>query len=569
MAGKFLAIQQDRRWRLEVATPKKDSCSELGYELAIAGSVTNYLELESRFGPKNGSPAHPLTRLTRLLAQNPTQCIEALKGGFTIVLIHRETGMLWAKRDRLGNHSLYLSTLANGRGWVLGHSAADVFRASRHRFSEDPAYMAGLFSLSGHTPVGHSPFASVQALLPGELLTIKGSRIHRTRTPVDMAQPRTWAEEAEAVEQFRSLLCSSIGNCLADDSDTALMLSGGLDSAPLGVIGDRICQSKKRKLIPVSWSLKAFPKADESIWVNQLADILAERLTRFDCSHDLPFGSPESSPVNPEAPYYNAYRPAINRCYQTAANSGCSVILNGSAGDELYPNYRWLYRGYLANGEWPYLLNDLKGSFAQGGARALWRKAPLRELFKHHFNRLRWRNPPPWLNAHGTRHWTPHTTWPPECQDHPVPEFAEQLFGFDMASGLAIEYFQALALGVERRDPYQNEELALFMLNAPFSFHIRNHQTKWIMREAMRGTLPEPLRVKRRTGLLDSYYLAGRQANRAVLEDFLFKWRTDWQRWIRPEAVRATLADENVRGAKPLLVDQAIGYVNWLRYWET
>lgn len=570
MSFRVLAVQRDNQWILDPSDQLHTRQVRSSFRAALTGFISNFAELEKRHAlqPESQPNTRPTERLLRLLDSCGGEVLDQLKGNFAVLAVRAETGQLWARRDRLGAHSLYFARQAKGTGWVVGNSAADVFRASGHRFEEDPEYLAGFFSLGGHAPEGHSSFRQVQALLAGELLAIQGQRVHRTRSPIAISERPTWSSEAEAVERFRELLQTSVANCLAPSSDTAVMLSGGMDSGPVAVIADRICQSRNRRLIPISWILRDFPEADESQWIDQVAQELSAPLMRLESGTTLPFSNLAASPVNPEAPFFNAFRPLINQCYQTAAAHGCRVILNGNAGDDLYPAFPLLYRGYIANREWQYLFDDLIESFRRGGWRAVWMKPPLRELLKQPLRRARRRRPRSWLTKDAQRHWIALDTWPPECRQHPVPEFAEQLYGRRMVSGRAQEYFRSCDLGVERRDPYHNEELVAFMLNAPFSFSFRHHRTKWIMREAMKGRLPERIRLKRRTGLMTSFYRAGKASNHKAIVSFLFEQHPEWQRWVKAGAVHAALNDPLNADGRALLIDRCIGYVNWLRYWQ-
>lgn len=567
MARRILAIRRGQTWSL--TSDDLPECEVGLYAFGLAGFITNLGEIERRFSLPQDNTSALHFRLRRLLQYGPSDVLDQLKGNFAVLVFNSDTGQFWARRDRLGAHSLYVARLAREQGWAVGNSAADVFTASGHVFEEDPDYVAGFFSLTGQKREGHSAFKCVRALLPGELLTIDGQRAQTRRSPVAMNGRPQWACEAEAVEQFRSLLETSVGHCLAPHSNSAVMLSGGLDSGPIAMIGDRICQSSGRRLVPISWSLRDFPDADETPWVDQIAHHLSTDLVRLESSALLPFSDLDSASVNPETPSFNAFRPLINRCYRAAASEGCEVILNGNAGDELYPVFHLLYQGYLANREWRYLFNDLAESFERGGWRAIWAKSPLRSLLKQPFRRFRRRKAPPWFTRQGRTHWGELGIWPPECQDHWLPKYAEQLYGRSMASGRAEEYFRSCDLGVERRDPFQNEELVAFMLQAPLSFSFRHHRSKWIMREAMRGLLPEGIRRKRRTGLMSSFYLAGKRANQVAIRSFLFERHREWQRWVRPEVVSATLDHPDSKTQTALLVDQCIGYVNWLRYWQS
>ena len=568
MTSRILAVQRGDAWT--IGSPKSIQTAKSGsrYHAAVCGFISNVPDLEKRYGAPSPAGLTPADRLVQLLHQGPDEVVERLKGNFAVLVTEQGTPRLWARRDCLGAHSLYLAQGAGGEGWIVGNSAADVFRASGHRFEEDPEYLAGFFSLHAQPLEGRTPFRSVRSLLPGELLTIDGARVRRTRTPFPVATRPRWSSENEAVEQFRDLLDDSVRNCLATATDTAVMLSGGMDSAPVAVLADRTLRSTDRRLLPITWSLHEFPEADETRWVDEVAERLSTPLLRLESSQLLPFTDPAAAPVNPESPFFNPFRPLLNRCYRTAAEQGCSVILNGSDGDRIYPFYPLLYQGYLAHGEWGHLFEDLRGSLRRGGWRAIWNKTPLHELLKQPLRRFVHRRPPRWLTAAAKAHWRDLPIWPPECLDHPVPRYAEQVCGRYITTDLCEEYFQACDSGVERREPFHNEELVAFMLAAPFSFSIRNHRTKWIMREAMKGLLPESVRRKGRTGRLGSFYRAGKSAHRGAIESLLFKQRREWQRWVDADAVAETVADDRHNGPAATMTERCIGYVNWLNYWQ-
>ncbi len=452
---------------------------------------------------------------------------------------------------------------------MIGNSAAEVLLASRQPFDEDPEYIAAYFARHGKVPMGCSPFRTLQALVPGELIEIQGDSVQRERSPIAINSRANPTDDAEAIEQFKTLLDNSVRQCLPPHADTAVMLSGGLDSGPVALLADRHAKGAGRRLRPISWSLRDFPEADESVWTGQMARQLSESVIWLECSTMLPYSDLENTPVNPEAPGYNPFRALINQCYRSAAERGCDVILNGNAGDDLYHPYPLLYRGYWKHREWAFLLEDLSYSVRRGGLRMLRFKKPLRQLLTWPFAGWHKPRPPAWMTDHAVSQLREPEVWPPECAEHPFPAYAEQLYGPSMTQGRAIELHQSTAFGVERRDPFHNEELVEFMLNAPFSFSFRHHRSKWIMREAMKGMLPERLRLKRRTGVLNSFYLAGKVANRRAIYQLLFDRHREWQRWVKPAVVSSILEDGHDTGAKATLVDQCIGYVLWLNYWTT
>jgi len=141
--------------------------------------------------------------------------------------------------------------------------------------------------------------------------------------------------------------------------------------------------------------------------------------------------------------------------------------------------------------------------------------------------------------------------------------FGSTIIGYANAAetGIAEEY------GLQRRDPFINEDLIKLMLKMPFSLSWRNGTSKWIMREAMKlkPYLPESIRTKARTGLLIDFYNAGFETNSGKTRDFLFREHTEWQEWVEPSLVKSALSGDADAENGRALAGIAVGYSIWRR----
>jgi asparagine synthase (glutamine-hydrolysing) len=55
----------------------------------------------------------------------------------------------------------------------------------------------------------------------------------------------------------------------------------------------------------------------------------------------------------------------------------------------------------------------------------------------------------------------------------------------------------SMAHSIETRLPFLDYELVGFLVNCPSSLKLRNGWSKWILREALKGTLPEKVRLRK------------------------------------------------------------------------
>lgn len=413
-------------------------------------------------------------------------------------------------------------------------------------------------------PEGRSAFNDVHELRAGEILSIDAAGARSRHLAAPATAMDDYSDTTGSVDAFRELFDQAVADRLPSLGPAAIMLSGGMDSGPAAESAARQLRKHGESLHPVSWRLPDFPEADESHWIRILCRHLRLKPQWIDPQH-LPFGQLDGSMVSPDWPSFNAFRHLVNACYREAAESGCSVILNGNAGDNLYMPLHLLYRGYALDGDWRLIRRDLAHIFGRGGLRALASHPPIRHLLGRFRPRRGKSRMPEWLLPSVRPDWHLAQEGQPGFDEHSLPEYAAQLLGPRMTGGRCHEQYFAGLHGIERRDPFQDENVVGFMLGAPASMSVRDGRTKWIIREATRGRLPDEFRLKQRTGLLNSYFLAGVRANREALARLLFEESPGWQHWVRPEFVRGVLAEPV--GRHGFVLPRCVGYALWARHW--
>lgn len=483
-----------------------------------------------------------------------------LEGNFVVVAQSLVDDRVWAVRDRLGGRTLHYAKTSHG--WFLAPWATQVLSAARLSAEPNGRSLAAYFAGQAPPP-GSTAFTGVRELRPGEIMTIDASGRSSDWQAAPESPLDDYEDPARATSVFAGLLEESVAARLPASGPVAGMLSGGMDAGPMAAIAAARLHSQGRELIPISWSLPGHPEADEADWIRMLCRHLELQPRLFD-PPERPLDSLSERLVSPDWPAFNPFRPLVEACYRQAAEAGCSVILNGNAGDDLYPELNLLYRGYRAHGESGAIWRDLRLIRAHGGAGALLSHPPVRDALKRWLGRTG-RRAPAWMTSSAVNHWR---SLPGEIESfnwHPVPAYAAQLLGSRMTFGRAHEQYFAARCGVERRDPYHDERLAGFMLHAPFSLSVREGRTKWIMREAMKGRLPERFRLKARTGLMASWFRAGLEANREAVRDLLFRQQPGWQEWVQADVIERALAGR--RQGETLLI-RCIGHALWQRHWQ-
>lgn len=514
-------------------------------------------------------PPQELNRTTasilgQLVAEHGCKAVERLAGCFVAVFVFPETGTICAYRDRLGGRTAYW---AQSGGRLVLASSSSLIGHALGRVCLDPRWLTHWFSIGWPGLPALTPFANINELLPGEWLEFVDGQVTRQRTPftIPLGAPRR--SPSEWVERFRSAFSNSIDACLPEADDAAVMLSGGMDSGPSATVAAELQRARGRSLTAVSWSLPGAPDADESKYIRSVADALDVPLDLFDAGDCVPYDRLTTDLVVADFPTFNFYREMILRCYERAAARGLPVIINAAMGDLIYPPGNARLVDLWARREGRAWFEFLFARLRARGVSGTWQDANFRHFVGRMLGRLRPRRtaPPPWLTDSAIALLPEAVRWPPEANRHRLPEYASHLIGQAMAWGVAHENLFSQRYGVERSDPFQNEALVRLMLEMPVSMSFRDGTDKWIMREAMRDRMPEEIRTKGRTGLLNSFLQLGFERNREKLRGFLFTESTDWQAWVRPEFVRDVLDNNDGTGRGQLVLGNCVGYSLWLK----
>jgi asparagine synthase (glutamine-hydrolysing) len=560
-----VAIDIPFAWRHDSHASFSRSFRDNGWQVLFEGYLAGPDSALDRSGLPRAPAASPAERVRALLEAQGPSGLSRLQGSFALAAWNPTSNQILATRDRCGGRTLYYNRA--GRHLTLSTRSAWLVRAVNRCPEEDAAFITSLLALQKAPPPGRSAFEAVAELMPGELLVVDGGARRIERAPLDLEIVPMAASPSEWAERFLGLLEDAVRACLPDDGEVACMLSGGLDSGPAAVLADRLLEPTGRGVRAISWSLERFPDCDESDWIRKTASTLRQPLDLADSSDRLPFSRLDESTIDPDLPVYNAFRFQVNDCYRRAAQNGCSVILNGAVGDRIYAPRSLVNLDRARRGEWGQIRRDLARDLREGGLRRLWQDPAYRHPLGRWLGRLRRASPPPaWLTDAGREYCPGPDAWPAELDQLAFPGHARQLFGASMAFGVAHEVSQAQCHGLDRRDPFQNEALLKFMLEAPMDLSWRGGADKSIMRRAMRGLLPDDVRYKARTGRLNPFFRAGIESQAESLRQLLFDEQTGWQDYVDSNRVAAIIEGSN--GAPDALLSAVVGHALWRRHWE-
>ena len=482
-------------------------------------------------------------------------CFTRLVGPFAAALFDATRRRVVCARDALGDRTLFyflnahVLVVASEEQAVLTHPAV-ARRIDEHR-------LAACFALQVPAD-GSTFFTGIAELLPAHVLVV-GEENVQTRhywTANPTAQLR-YRSDAEYAEHFQALLADSVACRLRAPSPPAVMMSGGLDSTSVAALAARRLQMHPTpaRLRTVSYVFDELQSCDERWFMAAMADWYKLETVQI-CGDDAwPLCDADTWPFNPNTPEENLYRRLKERVYQTTRDSGTRVLLTGVFGDELYAGAEyWLWD----------LLRERRflQAWCESGSHlqryGLWDslKSPaLRRLPGiQGLRRLRPTPTPHWLTDYAKAKLPETDPWAELSRAACRPEQYESVLGSYTAQDASGEIFHASRCGIELRHPYRDRRLIEFMLAIPAHQLYSQGLYKHILRNAMKGILPERIRTRHRPTSLMPLFLRG------VAEKEVTTIRRLLQRPERmwPQYVRADWLAQAVPGRLPAEAEELI-----------
>lgn len=480
------------------------------YVLTYNGEIYNYLELRAELQSLGhifctGTDTEVILEAYKAWGGD---CLGRFNGMFAFALLDTGEQRLFCARDRYGEKP-FLFSIQSGRFAFASEYKALLSLPWVATDYDEFRLLQGLHNASmGLDRDRQTVFNSIQQLLPSEAMTVDirtlQTRIWRywdVRPRADYAS----LSESDAVVRFRELLTDAVRIRMRSDVPVGSCLSGGLDSSAI--------VSLVRKIIAPDGDYHTFtgrfPGSVADEWryaepvvreagvishvVEPTADGFASELGDFLWYNELPVGSSSQ---------YAQY------CvFRLAKQHGITVLLDGQGADELLGGYEQYFRFYVQS------LREL------GELERLQTELPLiRERYPLALTppTRGWRDRLPF----GLRRWLSHRLGigtnllygakpevaqrlSAENQRGRVPQFHaltsplyQDSFGMYLTTLLRYGDRNSMAHSREVRLPFCDYRLAELALSLPPSHLMGEVQTKRLLRESVRGILPEEVRTR-------------------------------------------------------------------------
>ena len=559
-----IALGHRRLTIIDLATGHQPIANETGTVHAMLnGEIYNYRALAKELQERGHrfSTSSDTEVIVHAWEEFGEDCLARFNGMFAFVLWDAERQTLFAARDRLGEKPFYYAERPGS--FVFGSELRAVLA------HPDVAATLDLQGFSrylthGYVPDPHTILEGVSKLPPGHSLTVTAGKVRTARywdiTFPARTVPRNTVEWADALWDA---LCASVRHRLVSDVPVGVFLSGGIDSSAVTAAAVAVEPGRTFQTFSIGFEEPSYSE-------ERFARLVSERLGTE--HHQFAFTSVEAMALIErlgtllDEPLADpAFLPTVHLAHHTRAT--VTVALGGDGGDELLCGYptalalgpvRALNRLPVgARRAVARLVDQLPASTRYGSPGFL-----LKQFFRGAVH------PPdvatqimmggllpseqyalttPVVRAAAAA-FDPYADVIDVMEDAPAGDAISRLVYHHsklyMAGQTLVKMDRAtMACGVEARAPFLDPDLVALTCAMPSSLKRHGVTTKYILKRAVAGRLPDEILHRRKQGFGVPLAQWLRGPLRAVIEDTLHPDRLRRVGLLDPRGVSSLVAE--------------------------
>ena len=301
--------------------------------LSFNGEIYNYLELRKSLSnagvifKENGDTPVLLHAYLRW----GLEFVSRIDGQFAIIIYDRRLNKVFAFRDRFGEKPLYFSG-NNNDGVIISSEVKPIVDISKKNYINTNALLDLL--LVGYIQDPESIYTHINAIPAGHFLTVSYEKTYLSLWDLRKnPNSKTYNSKVITKDLIKEAIKTSIAERIPQEVDSALLLSGGIDSTLLAILAKEMGY----KLNHLTTSF-IDSKYDESAIVKNITSRYKLKSTVIEMSppslEDLIEISKKIDEPIAEPSFFAAYKLG-----QVAKLSNYKVVINGDGADELFGGY--------------------------------------------------------------------------------------------------------------------------------------------------------------------------------------------------------------------------------------
>jgi asparagine synthase (glutamine-hydrolysing) len=482
--------------------------------LCFDGRLDNRDELIRELGPGAGSEPHSAPDWLLVLACYRSQgelFAAKLNGDYALALYDGSQRRMILARDPIGIRPLYY--WHSRRTLVAASEIKAILEHTEVEARPDDDALADLLVGGNPSERRLTPFQGVLRVLPGHTVVVSPSGVkdlkHWDFDPMRELRFRSTGEYAEAL---RGLFEQAVRRRLRSRKPVAVSVSGGVDSSAI------LCQAEQIRKASASMPRvygisRLFPEGSAADERRFLQDIEAHCAATIRTLGPAPIQAVDDPEWLRRLEYPSLPGTPDLECADAASKLSCSVLLDGYYGDQLLWSWSHLFDP-LSEHRFFDAVREMRGLARTQQYRSAWQLAPevlrafARELIPdglmqpiRRIRRMAGRGAAP---AWWTERMRELAYRRSQRQRRPAGPYAgkhaELCYRLVRSSHVGGSFDlwnkQAAHFGIEVAYPFTDRELVAFIMAVPGGVLSPAGTYKGLFREAMRGILPEPIRLR-------------------------------------------------------------------------
>jgi len=427
-----------------------------------------------------------------------------LIGDYSFALWDAEARVLWCARDLMGARPFFYAQAGNR---LYFSNTLEAMRCAQDISSALDLHFIGDFLLQDWcSDPQRTAFRNISRLPGGHMLRYSTAGIAVRRfASLPIEEPLWLKREEEYVEQFRELLEQAVRERLPR-GPAAVLMSGGLDSTSVAAIATKIAKTSGSHASLRAHTVDYRPLFDdeEAYYASLAAEHLGIPIEILQGASCIPYEGWSDSELRMPEPCHEPFLLLNNQQYERV-RAHAAVALAGFGGDDVLTGQAWPYLVYL----FQRLSFGKIGRIFGGYILKHGRVPPLRAGFRARLQRWMGRSEPMseyprWLapafeeQQHLRERWL--DLQQARKNSHPLHPIGHT----GLSNGFWPSVFESddaawTGAAVEMRAPLLDQRVLRYLLRVPpvpWCMH------KELLRQTMRGLLPERIRLRPKVPLL-------------------------------------------------------------------
>ncbi len=474
--------------------------------ITFNGEIYNYIELREELISKGYTfaSAGDTEVILNAYLEWGEACLDKLVGMFAFAIWDNDNQKLFCARDRVGIKPFYYYQDANNLYWASEVKQLTKSGLVRAELNEG---VLGLFLLQSRQNVSEETFFNnINELPPAHKLVVTGKKVTISRYwDINPANKLNGYSDQEYAEQFLELFSDVVKLHLRSDVRLGIALSGGLDSSSIACVASNIV---KQPINTFSVFYEEHKKYDEREFINEVLALGGFEPSYFTATTNISTDEIEQWTYFQDEPCLGGSPFSAYKNYENVRRNSIKVVLNGQGGDELLAGYLYYYKYYfvslLKEGKIGRFMDDFNAyrrtyghsaaeymnTFAKVMMRVVLPDSTMKKM--EHLENSNSGFYASWLSDK-----LPKVPVSDKFSNQLDNNLYNTLTSYSIPHLLHWEDRNSMAHSIESRVPFLDHRLIEFAYSLPVEQKIKGNETKYILRQAMKGVLPEKIRQRK------------------------------------------------------------------------